>query len=173
MAVEVKRLRCAVRRVCQHPIADQAPIDEEELIATAAEAKATGHEAGGVRGVVTLVDLLQIRRRFVAQNLNHPFPKCGSSWQVEHGSPVVLEAKATLRKRQGVRRDHRHHGAKFRFGAAQEFAAGRHILEQLAHHHRRSAVTGGRTNIALSGEWIALDLHAVRRRGIARGQLKS
>src|SRR5207248_6493252 len=83
MAVEVERLCCAVRCVGQNPIADEAPVDEEELIASAAEAKATGHEAGGVRGVVTLVNLLQIRRRFVAQNLNHPFPKRRSCWQVE------------------------------------------------------------------------------------------
>src|SRR5438309_906060 len=55
MTVEVEGLRRAIRRVRQNAIAHETPIDEEELIAPAAEAKAARHEAGGMRGFVALL----------------------------------------------------------------------------------------------------------------------
>src|SRR5216684_9159310 len=69
MAVEVERFRSSVCRMRQHTVLDQPAIDEEELIAAAAEAKTARDEAGGVDAVDGDVDFFQKRGGFVADDL--------------------------------------------------------------------------------------------------------
>src|SRR5207245_7040257 len=70
MAVEVKRLRSAIRGVSENPVAHQASIDEKELIAAAPVANAASHVSRCARRVVGLVDFGEIRLRVVAEDLN-------------------------------------------------------------------------------------------------------
>ena len=158
MAVEVERVGAAVRGVRQDAVLHQPAVDEEELVAAAAEAETARDEAGGVNAVDRRVDLLEVRRGVVADDLHDPFAHRRRRREIDDRAAVVLDAERSRGERQRVRGDDCHDGAELGVGGLEELAPGGDVLEQLAHADGRSAVARGRARRARARERVAFDL---------------
>ncbi len=161
VAVKVEGIAGAVRGMGEDPILHQASVDEEELIAAAAETQTAGDEA--VHGDVGdgRLDRLEMRGRFVADDLQHAIAGRAGGGEIENGPSVVLDAEGTRRLWEGIRRDDGDDGAELGIGALEELAAGRNVLEKLAHGDGRAAVACGRPDVAAARQRIAIDLDGV------------
>ena len=77
----------------ENAIAHQSAVDEEKLIAAAAESDSARHVAGCARRVVCLFDLRQIFIRFAAEDLHDAVANRGGGRQIENQASVVDQAK--------------------------------------------------------------------------------
>src|SRR5205807_6475051 len=85
VAVEVEGIAGAIRGVGEDAVLHQASVDEEELIAAAAETQTAGDEAEH-RGVGDgRLNRLEMRRRFVADDLQYAIAGGAGGGEVEDG----------------------------------------------------------------------------------------
>jgi hypothetical protein len=74
-------------------------------------------------------DRLEMRRRFVADDLQYAIAGGAGGGEIEYGPAVVLDAEGARGLRQGIGRDDCDDGAELGVGALEKLAAGGDVLE--------------------------------------------
>src|SRR5438132_10925132 len=87
--VEIECLGRSIGGVGEHAIANEASVDEKELIAAAAEAKSARHIAARMCALDQLIDLRQVRLGIGAEDLNDARQRVGGGRQIENQATVV------------------------------------------------------------------------------------
>src|SRR6185369_15381809 len=93
MSFEVECVGRARGGVGEHAIAHESPVDEEVLIAAAAEAKSARDETAGARAADLALEVDEMFAGLAADHLRHALARRARGGEVEHDASVVLEAE--------------------------------------------------------------------------------
>src|SRR5438046_8294219 len=102
MAAEIERVARACCGVRQYAIAYEPSVDEEVLIATAAETESPRDESARARRSELEFEIRQVRFGITADHLRDTFARRSCRREIEHDATVMFKSKGVRRERQRV-----------------------------------------------------------------------